>query len=87
MALTATCVRGGRYRAVEAGELSGLAWTKDNKYDRAENVLRLIHRSNDVTNWVCECRCGMPVPCVSLPPSHVWSSLRLRTCVPGNTVV
>eukprot|EP00041_Stephanoeca_diplocostata_P035595 m.1260663 g.1260663 ORF g.1260663 m.1260663 type:complete len:354 (+) comp24728_c0_seq10:1014-2075(+) len=42
----------GRYRAVEAGELSGLAWTKDDKHDRAENVLRLIHRSNDVTNWV-----------------------------------
>lgn len=47
-----TLIESDLYRAIRAAELSGLAWTKVHKAEAAPNVLRLIHRSNLVTNWV-----------------------------------
>ena len=40
------------FRSVEMSELIGLQWTKKGKEHSARHVLALVHRFNNVSNWV-----------------------------------
>ena len=47
-----TVVESKMFRAIEATELLGLAWSKDGREERARNVLAMSGRFNEVSRWV-----------------------------------
>lgn len=42
------------FRKIQAGELIGQAWSKSNKEDLAPNLLSMIRRFNEVSQWVAK---------------------------------
>lgn len=47
-----TLIESDYYKAIKPWECLGQAWTKSDKAVRAPNVLRFIHRFNQVSKWV-----------------------------------
>eukprot|EP00040_Diaphanoeca_grandis_P021301 m.113455 g.113455 ORF g.113455 m.113455 type:complete len:1196 (-) comp28272_c0_seq1:23-3610(-) len=47
-----TRIESETFRAIKASELAGQAWTKKDKATKAPQVLKMIHRFNQVSNWV-----------------------------------
>ncbi|KAB7496925.1 Son of sevenless-like protein 2 [Armadillidium nasatum] len=43
------------YRAVKPSELVGVHWTKEDKETRSPNLMKMIHHTNGVTNWLQRC--------------------------------